>query len=437
MPAAKTKKASNTPAVQEPAKKTLAQLVSDMKPEIARALPRHMTPDRMARIATTALRQNPKLGQCTPDSFLGALMTAAQLGLEPNTPMGECYLVPYRNKNRETNRFEDVCTYIQGYRGLVQLAYRSGQVATVKGQVVHQKDQFDFEEGLNGFLRHKRSPDDDPGPVIWVYATVELKNGGSNFVVMTKAEVERIRARSRAAESGPWVTDWEAMAKKTALKQLSKWMPLSPEFAVASNLDETVRRDMNTSLVDVQPDYVDGEVIVDETAAGTTSGARPPADVPDQAPASEPIPERAQAVADAQAKLDADEVQEPPSENRPEPEPEQVNEAAQVDDSAAPDAPANSAQNRQMHALFRDLQITDRGDRLTVTGAILGFKLDTSAGLTSTEAEGVIATLKLWKAGRDEDGNEIDAQELIREILNRASLAESESSSPATEEKEG
>jgi recombination protein RecT len=281
----------NAPAVQAPAKKTLRTLIEDMKPEIARALPSHMTPERMARIATTAIKQNPKLGECTPDSFLGALMTAAQLGLEPNTPLGEAYLVPFKNKNKATNRYEMVCTYIQGYRGLVQLAHRSGQVAMVKAQVVYEKDDFDFEEGLDAHLKHKRSRDPDPGEVIWVYAMVKLKDGGSNFVVMTVPEVEAIRKRSRAADSGPWVTDWNAMAKKTALKQLSKWMPLSPEFAVAARLDDTVRRDMNTDLVDVQPDYVDGEVIEDAPTAvdagaaeDTEPQAEPPTDEPPQDP---------------------------------------------------------------------------------------------------------------------------------------------------------
>lgn len=233
---------------------TLAQLIERQKPEIARALPRHMNPDRMARIAVTVLRQTPKLAQCTPESFLGALMTCSQLGLEPG-PLGHAYLVPYKRE----------VTFIPGYRGLVDLAYRSGQVATVKAQVVHEADEFDFEEGLDAYLKHKRSGADDPGPVIWVYALVKLKDGASNFVVMTVAEVEKIRKRSMAANNGPWVTDWKAMAKKTALKQLSKWMPLSPEFNQAVQHDGSVRVDAVSDLVDVKPEFVDGEVVDDDT----------------------------------------------------------------------------------------------------------------------------------------------------------------------------
>lgn len=233
---------------------TLAQLIERQKPEIARALPRHMNPDRMARIAVTVLRQTPKLAQCTPESFLGALMTCSQLGLEPG-PLGHAYLVPYKRE----------VTFIPGYRGLVDLAYRSGQVATVKAQVVYEADEFDFEEGLDAYLKHKRSRAADPGKVIWVYALVKLKDGASNFVVMTVAEVEKIRKRSMAANNGPWVTDWEAMAKKTALKQLSKWMPLSPEFNQAVQHDGSVRVDAVSDLVDVKPEFVDGEVVDDDT----------------------------------------------------------------------------------------------------------------------------------------------------------------------------
>lgn len=241
---------------------TLAQLIERQKPEIARALPRHMNPDRMARIAVTVLRQTPRLAQCTPESFLGALMTCSQLGLEPG-PLGHAYLVPYKRE----------VTFIPGYRGLVDLAYRSGQVATVKAQVVYEADEFDFEEGLDAYLKHKRSRAADPGQVIWVYALVKLKDGASNFVVMTVAEVEKIRKRSMAANNGPWVTDWEAMAKKTALKQLSKWMPLSPEFNQAVNHDGSVRTDAISDLVDVKPEFVDGEVVDDDGGPAAVSSA--------------------------------------------------------------------------------------------------------------------------------------------------------------------
>lgn len=233
--------------------RTLAQLIGDMKPEIARALPRHMSPDRMARIAVTVLRQTPALSRCNPESFLGALMTASQLGLEPG-PLGHAYLVPFG---------KDV-TFIPGYRGLVELAYRSGQVSTVTAEVVHERDEFDYGLGDDPFLKHKPSLADDPGKVIAVYALVKLKDGAKTFKVMSPSQIEKIRKRSRASGNGPWVTDWDAMAKKTALKQLAKWMPLSSEFNSAVIHDGSVRTDIGTDLLDVQPEYVEGEVIPDE-----------------------------------------------------------------------------------------------------------------------------------------------------------------------------
>lgn len=268
----------NTPAVAEPKKKTLVQLIGDMTPEIGRALPRHLNPERMARIATTALRQTPKLGECTPASFLGALLTSAQLGLEPNTPAGEAYLVPFKNKNRETGRYEMVCTFIPGYRGLVKLARQSNQITEIYSEIVYENDDFDYVMGLDRELRHKRPPLGTPrGKPVGVYAVAKFVNGGRQFEVMTVDEVEAVRARSKAATNGPWVTDWEPMAKKTAFKRLAKWLPLSAELSVAAHLDGSVRTDLGSELVDVQPDYIDGEV--DESPT-PTSGNRPEPETP-------------------------------------------------------------------------------------------------------------------------------------------------------------
>lgn len=231
-------------------KKTLRQLIEDMKPEMARALPAKMSPDRMARIATTVLKQTPALAQCTPDSFLGALMTASQLGLEPG-PLGFAYLVPYGNK----------CTFIVGYKGLIRLARNSGQLVDVWGEIVYENDHFKQTLGLHRDLVHEPA-EGDRGKPVRVYAAAELKDGGRPFVVMTYAEVEAIRARSKASRNGPWVTDWNAMAIKTAIKQLSKWLPLSVEAEAAIVNDGTVRTDYSGSLMDTDPgEYVDGEVV--------------------------------------------------------------------------------------------------------------------------------------------------------------------------------
>lgn len=240
--------ASTEVAQQEPKKRTLADLIEMQKPAIAKALPRHMNPERMARIATTVLRQTPALSRCTPESFLGALMTASQLGLEPGA-LGEAYFVPYGT----------VCTFIPGYRGLIKLARQSGLVADIYAEVVRANDSFQVKLGLNRDIQHDIVDRVNRGDVTDVYAVAKFKDGTSTFVTMTVAEVEAIRTRSKAGRNGPWVTDWEAMAKKTAVKQLSKWLPLSAEFNTAAVLDGSVRTEVG-DLVDVKPDFVDGEV---------------------------------------------------------------------------------------------------------------------------------------------------------------------------------
>lgn len=241
----------------QPDQPTLAQLIERQKPEIARALPRHMNPDRMARIAVTVLRQTPQLARCNPASFLGALMTAAQLGLEPG-PLGEAYFVPFGR---------DV-TFIPGYKGLIKLAWQSGQLADIWAEVVYENDEFDYQLGLHRDLVH-RPAQGDRGEPTHVYAVARLKDGGTPFVVLSRAEVEDIRSRSKASKSGPWVTDWAAMSKKTAVKQLAKWLPMSSEFSAAVAMDGSVRTDVGADLVDVQPEFIDGEVESDvELGAG-------------------------------------------------------------------------------------------------------------------------------------------------------------------------
>lgn len=227
-------------------KPTLAALITQMKPEIARALPRHMSADRIARIATTVLRQTPALARTTPESFLGALLTASQLGLEPG-PTGEAYLVPFGN----------VCTFVPGYRGLIKLARNSGQLRDIWSEIVYEHDTFKYTLGLHRDLIHEPAPGDRGKPVA-VYAAAQLADGGTPFVVMAAAEVESIRARSKAGRSGPWVTDWAAMAKKTAVKQLAKWLPLSAEMSAAVSLDGAVRTEIGT-LDEVAPTFVDAE----------------------------------------------------------------------------------------------------------------------------------------------------------------------------------
>jgi recombination protein RecT len=233
---------------------TLANLIERQKGEIARALPRHLDPDRLARIATTVMRQTPQLGQADPASFLGALMTCAQLGLEPG-PLGHAYLVPFRNGRSGTVEV----TFIPGYRGLIDLARRSGQVQSVQARVVYDSDAFDYAFGLNPRLDHV--PSGRLGVVTHAYAVVRYKGDeGADFDVMTKAEVDAIRARSKSSEKGPWVTDYAEMAKKTVLRRLLKSAPMSVEYQQAIAQDEQVRTRIDLDGLDIAPPEPDPEV---------------------------------------------------------------------------------------------------------------------------------------------------------------------------------
>lgn len=201
------------------------------------ALPKHLTPERLARVAITAISSNPRLLECTRESLALALIEAGQLGLEPHGVMGQAYLVPYHNGRLK--RYE--AQFQIGYRGLIELARRSGDVTKIEARVVREGDEFLYEYGLQPKLVHRPDPTSQ-GEMTHVYAIAWLKDAEPIFEVMTREEVERIRRRSKAAGSGPWVTDYEAMARKTAVKRLAKYLPLSPEAEAAIEADN--RRDV-------------------------------------------------------------------------------------------------------------------------------------------------------------------------------------------------
>lgn len=210
--------------------------------EIARALPRHMTADRMARIVTTEIRRMPKLLACEAKSLFGAVIQCSQLGLEPGGGLGHAYLIPYGKE----------CQLIIGYRGMIDLARRSGQMISLTGEAVYAKDKFEYELGLEPRLKHVPSTDADRGELTYAYAVACLTGGGRQFVVLSRSDVERIKKRSKAAHSGPWVTDYDAMAVKTAIRRLFKYLPVSVELQRAVVLDEAADRgeQHNASVLD-------------------------------------------------------------------------------------------------------------------------------------------------------------------------------------------
>ncbi len=220
----------------------LAGLIEKMRPEMARALPRHVTPDRMARIVLTAVRTNPKLAECSPSSFLGCVMSLAQLGLEPNTPLQHAYLIPRNMKNAATGRKEMQCTMLIGYQGMLDLARRSGQVTGIYAYAVRQGDEFAYQLGTEPFVKHVPSedPDREGKPITHVYAVARIRHGEPSFVVLTAAQVNARRNRSMAKNDGPWQTDPEAMTLKTGIRALWPWLPKSAEMARAEALEVAV-----------------------------------------------------------------------------------------------------------------------------------------------------------------------------------------------------
>ena len=228
-------------------KKTMQQYIKSMESEIKKALPSVITPERFTRMVLSAISTNPKLGACTPASFLGAMMSAAQLGLEPNTPLGQAYILPYQNKGTLEAQFQI------GYKGLIDLAYRSGEVEVIQSHIVYEKDEFECEYGINTKLSHKPAMGDRGAP-IKVYAVFKTKSGGYGFEVMSMEDVKAHAAKYSKAYSSsfsPWKTNFEEMAKKTVLKRVLKYAPLKSDFVKAVVQDETIKSSLSEDMYDV------------------------------------------------------------------------------------------------------------------------------------------------------------------------------------------
>lgn len=241
---------------------TIRDYVKVMEGQFAKALPKVMTPERFTRIALSALSNTPKLMECDRNSFLGALMNAAQLGLEPNTPLGQAYLIPYGKQ----------CQFQIGYKGLLDLCYRSGDVASVQAQVVYENDKFEYALGLEPKLVHVPAIE-NRGKSKFVYAVLKLKNGGYVFEVMSMDDVKTHAEKySKAFNNGPWKTNFDEMAKKTVLKRVLKYAPIRSDFVTADSTVATFDADTE----EVQTDYImtedgnvvdaaTGEVVADKT----------------------------------------------------------------------------------------------------------------------------------------------------------------------------
>jgi len=214
---------------------TIAGLMADpkIKAQMALALPKHMTSDRLARIALTEIRKVPTLAKCDQTSFLGAIMQCAQLGLEPGGALGHAYLLPFENRKKGVTEVQ----FIVGYRGMIDLARRSGQIVSLTARTVHENDEFSYQYGLNEDMMHVPATG-DRGALLYVYAVAKLKDGGVQFEVMSRSDIDKVRAQSKAGNYGPWQTHYDEMAKKTVIRRLFKYLPVSIELATAVTMDE-------------------------------------------------------------------------------------------------------------------------------------------------------------------------------------------------------
>lgn len=200
------------------------------KDQVARALPRHLSADRFIRIALTTLTRTPKLRECDQYSFFDKLLTLSQLGIEPDGR--RAHLIPFENRKRGCVE----CQLIIDYKGLVELIMRSNLVSNIHADVVCENDVFEYDRGeIKKHLIDLRKP---RGQVYAAYALVKFKDGSEKAEAMNVEEIESIRKRSKAGGNGPWVTDFNEMAKKTVFRRLSKWLQLSPEYRDAVEKDE-------------------------------------------------------------------------------------------------------------------------------------------------------------------------------------------------------
>ena len=244
---------------QQGEKKTMQSYIKTMSGEIEKALPSVITPERFTRMVLSAISANPKLGSCTPTSFLGAMMSAAQLGLEPNTPLGQAYILPFFNNGTLEAQFQ------LGYKGLIDLAYRSGEVEVVQAQVVYENDEFECEYGLDPKLAHRPAAS-NRGKAVKVYAMFKTKTGGFGFEVMSMDDI-RVHAEkySKAYKSSfsPWKTSFEEMAKKTVLKRVLKYAPLKSDFVKAVVQDETIKNGVSDDMYEVADNTVYGAEVIE------------------------------------------------------------------------------------------------------------------------------------------------------------------------------
>lgn len=274
----------------------------DMVRRFGQIVPRHLNPERMLRVMAQAVYKTPKLAECDPISLLGAMQACASLGLEPNTPLGHAYLIPFDRSEKRGDQWVKVGTDVNliiGYRGYIDLARRSGLLVSIHADVVYDGDQFDFAYGSEQRLHHR--PEGRRDVPLYAYAHARLKDGEAfevlpyQLVLQIRDNSEGYKAAVRAKNSGkawgqktydssPWVRHEHEMSAKTMVRRLTKWLPLSLEFSNAATLDamsETGKVDFKMFSELERPEDFDPEAaeIIESAPAQITSQSAAPFDI--------------------------------------------------------------------------------------------------------------------------------------------------------------
>lgn len=236
---------SKTPTNQD----SFVKMIQAFESQLKLALPRHLSPSKMTRIILTEVRKEPKLAECDRTSFLGALITCAQMGLEPGAALGHAYILPYLNKKK--GKYE--AQLIIGYQGKIDLIERDQRI-TINASCVYEKDEFSFEEGCNPYIKHKPYLGEDPGKIIASYAVARYADGRKKMRVLRMHEILNAKKYS-SNQYGPWATAFSEMAMKTAIHRLAKQLPKNPEMTRAIELADKESIDESQNLGDVYKDF--------------------------------------------------------------------------------------------------------------------------------------------------------------------------------------
>ncbi|MDC8446065.1 MAG: recombinase RecT [Nitrosomonas sp.] len=241
-------------------KDQIAHLLRSKHAEISKMLPKHLNAERLLKVAQIAATTTPALAKCDVPSLIGAIGQCAQMGLEPNTVLGHAYLLPFNTKRKDANGNEKWVNSVQviiGYKGLIDLARRSGQIISIAAHEVCGNDRFELVYGLDEKLNHTPAME-ARGEVIGFYAIAKLKDGGHAFEFMSRYQVEEIKAaseRKNKRESSVWKDHFIEMGRKTVIRRLAKYLPLSIEFQTASALDGMADAGKDQHLDDIEGDF--------------------------------------------------------------------------------------------------------------------------------------------------------------------------------------